>query len=177
VSGAPARRRARVWLRALGIAGWLAAASASRAEPESCRDCRYIGDLALLFPAPESLGPDWELVEEAPVDPLQDRDLHAAGVRAAQALHYTRAFRGRSEVCSVEIWKFTSAEAARLARAGMERDGWHIGLQGNLLVMLHGVTLQRGEGFRPGLLPACRRLADLTEALAGARLRRAGTLR
>ena len=172
VGGASLRRRVSVSVRALGVALWLAAAHASSAEPDGCRDCRYSGDLDLLFPAPEALGPGWELVEEAPVDPLQDREMHASGVRAVKALHYTRAFRGRSEVCSVEIWSFTQADAARRAHAGMERDGWRIGLQGNLLVMLHSVTLQRGEGFRPGLLPVCRRLADLTEAEAAARLRR-----
>jgi hypothetical protein len=177
VNCAAARWSARVAACVLGLAMGLAAASVSTAEPDRCGDCRYSGDLDALFPAPEALGPGWELVEEAPVDPLQDRELHASGVRAMQALHYTRAFRGRSEVCSVEIWSFTNADAARRAHAGFERDGWQIGQQGNLLVMLHGVTLQRGEGFRPGLLPVCRRLADLTEAEVEARLRRTGTPR
>ena len=33
-------------------------------------------------------------------------------------------------------------------------------------MMLRGVTLSRVDGFHPGLLPKCHRLADLTEARA-----------
>jgi hypothetical protein len=159
---------------ALGIALWLAATPVARAEDAACLGCRYPGELDELFLPATALGPGWELVTEAPVDPLRDPELRAAGVRAAQALHYTRSFRGGAEVCSVEIWSFSSAEAARRTGAGLERESWRIGVQGNLLVMLHGVTLRRGQGFRPGLLPACLRLAELTEAHAWALLRRAG---
>ena len=33
-------------------------------------------------------------------------------------------------------------------------------------MMSRGVTFSRADGFRPGLLPECHRLADLTETRA-----------
>jgi hypothetical protein len=159
--------------------GWLAVtclalATATTAEPDACRECSYQGELAALFLPAAALGPGWELVHEVPVDAASDPELRGSGVRAVRALHYTRGFRGGAEVCSVEIWSFTSPAAARRTGSGLERRAWQIGVQGNLIVMLHGVRLERGQGFRPGLLPACRRLADLTEAHAAALLRAGG---
>ena len=46
----------------------------------------------------------------------------------------------------------------------MDEPVWRVALRGNLLITSRGVTLSRAEGFRPGLLPECHRLADLTEA-------------
>ena len=69
-------------------------------------------------------------------------------------------------MCSLEIWGFTTAAAARRAQAGIEQPAWRIDLRGNLLLMSRGVTLSRADGFRPGLLPECQRLADLTEVRA-----------
>jgi hypothetical protein len=159
---------------ALPLAACLALPLASAAEPDTCRECSYQGELAALFLPAAALGPGWELVDEVPVDAASDPELRGSGVRAVRALHYTRGFRGGAEVCSVEIWSFTSPAAARRTGSGLERRAWQIGVQGNLIVMLHGVRLERGEGFRPGLLPACRRLADLTEAHAAALLRAGG---
>jgi hypothetical protein len=88
-------------------------------------------------------------------------------VRATHSLHYTRPRPGGSEVCSLEIWSFASPAAARRTRAQVGYPGWRITLRGNLLLMLHGVEFSNGSGFRPGLLPECHRLADLTEARAG----------
>ena len=109
-------------------------------------------------------------MRETPSDPADDPDLRAAGVRATHSLHYTRAHQGGSEVCSMEIWSFATAAAARRARAEIEQPGWRIALRGNLLMMSRGVTFSRADGFRPGLLPECHRLADLTEARAAERL-------
>lgn len=152
----------------------LLAPLAARADEAPCAACTYRGDLEALFVPARSLGDGWETLGESPVDPQEDPDLREAGVRAARSLHYTHAIPGGAEVCSVEIWSFGSAEEARRARAGMERERWRFSLQGNLLVMLRGVTLQRDRGLRPGLLPACHRLADLTEARARSLLRPAG---
>ena len=105
-------------------------------------------------------------MRETPSNPADDLDLRAAGVRATHSLHYTRARQGGSEVCSVEIWGFATAEAARRARTGIEKSGWRFALRGNLLMMSRGVSLDRARGFRPGLLQECHRLVDLTEALA-----------
>jgi hypothetical protein len=154
---------------ALGLAALLAAAAAR--GDDACADCRYTGALAELFVAARALGPGWETLREAPTDPQADADLRAAGVRAVHALHYTLERQGGSDVCSVELWGFASPVLARGARGGMERDGWRVATRGNLLVMVHGVTLRRGQGMRQGLLHACHRLADLTLERVGAALR------
>ena len=159
------RRAARI-----GLAVALLVANVARAEPP-CTECRYRGELEALFVPAHSLGADWEILAEAPEDPQADPEMRAAGVRATLVRHYTRGLRGDAEVCSVEIWAFGSPEAARRARAGMQRAGWRFGVHGDLLVMLHGVSLRRGERLRPGLLPACLRLADLMDAHVEERLR------
>ena len=144
--------------------GLLGLTPAARAGEDPCRDRRYSGDLAALFVAPRELGADWDSVRESPANPADDPELHAAGVRAAHSLHYTRPRQGGSEVCSLEIWSFATPEAARIARSGIGQPGWRYALRGNLLMMSRGVTFSRAEGLRPGLLPECHRLVDLTEA-------------
>lgn len=151
---------------ALLLAGLLALTSVALAGDDACRDSRYTGELAALFVPPGELGVEWDSVRETPSDPADDPELRAAGVRATHSLHYTRARPGGSEVCSLEIWGFASAEAARRAQAGIEQPAWRFARHGNLLMMLRGVTFSRADGFRPGLLPECHRLADLTEARA-----------
>ena len=148
------------------LVGLLALTPAARAGEDLCRDRLYSGDLAALFVAPRELGADWDSMRETPANPADDPELRAAGVRATHSLHYTRPRQGGSEVCSLEIWSFATPEAARRARAGMGQPGWRDALRGNLLMMSRGVSLSREDGFRPGLLPECHRLADLTEARA-----------
>jgi hypothetical protein len=160
------RRCAPAWL----LAGLLALTSVARAGDDPCRDARYAGDLTALFASPEELGNEWGSVREAASDPAQDPELHASGVVATHSLHYTRAYHGRSEVCSLEIWGFATGAAARRTRAEIAQPAWRLVLRGNLLMMLRGVTFSRSEGFHPGLLPECHRLADLTEARARALL-------
>jgi hypothetical protein len=146
--------------------------SGIRADEAACGDCRYAGDIMAVFVSPEVLGKDWEIVHETAGDVLGDPDMRRAGVRATQALHYTQAIPGGSRVCSIEIWRFTGAEAARRAAVGNERDNWRIKVLGNLWVMLHGVVMQRGEPMSQKILPECHRLADLTEGRALALLTR-----
>jgi hypothetical protein len=150
----------------LVLAALSATTPVARAD-DPCRDSRYAGDLAALFPPPRELGNDWDSVRETPSDPADDPDLRAAGVLASHSLHYTHAKPGGSDVCSLEIWGFATAAAARRARAGIGSPGWRVSLRGNLLLMLHGVAFSLEQGFHPGLLPECHRLADLTEARAG----------
>ena len=155
-----------------GLLAALLVASAARSDSPSCAECRHRGDLSALFVSPRSLGAGWQILSEAPVDPQGDPELRAAGVRATLSRHYTREVPGGgAEVCSVEIWSFGSPAQARRARAGLERAGWHCGVHGDLLVMLHGVALRRGERLRPALLPPCERLADLIDARAEESLR------
>jgi hypothetical protein len=159
---------------ALAIAGLLLPCAPARGAAEPCRDSLYTGDLAAFFVTPRELGSDWESVPETPSDPADDPELRAAGVRATRSLHYTRARRGGSEVCSLEIWGFASPAEARRARAEIAQPAWRVALRGNLLLMSRGVRLSRRDGFRPGLLPECHRLADLTEARADELLRCSG---
>jgi hypothetical protein len=83
-------------------------------------------------------------------------------------------------VCSLEIWSFTTGATARRARVEIARPGWRLDSHGNLLLMTRGVSFSRADGFRPGLLPECHRLADLAQAranelpLSGGASRRAG---
>lgn len=156
--------------RALALLALLAA-GAARAEEPPCAECRYRGDLAAIFVPARALGPGWDTMAEEIVDPRSDPDLRAAGVEATQSLHYTREVKGGgAEVCSVEIWSFTTPQAARRARADMQRESWRFALRGNLITMLRGVSFERGH-FRPGLRPACTRLAELIEARAAELLR------
>jgi hypothetical protein len=152
----------RVRALALLIGAMLAPAPSAPGAEDACRERRYAGDLAALFPAPSSLGAEWDSVPESASDP--DPDLAAAGVTATRSLHYTRRREGGSEVCSLEIWRFASPEATRRTRGQIERDGWRIDPLANLLLMTRGVRLSRGDGFRPGLLAECHQLADLAEA-------------
>ena len=144
----------------------LALPSVAKAADDGCRDSRYTGDLTALFVPPRALGSEWDSVREAASNPADDPELLAAGVRATRSLHYTRAREGGSEVCSMEIWSFASAAAARSAQSGIAQPGWRLDQRGNLLLMVRGVTFSRASGFQPGLLPECHRLADLTAASA-----------
>jgi hypothetical protein len=155
---------------ALLLAGCLALTSVAVAAPDPCHERRYHGDLTALFVAPRELGAGWDSLRESPSDPADDPDLRAAGVLATQALHYTRERAGGSEVCSLEIWRLASREAAQRAQAGIGQPAWRYALRGNLLIMSRGVSLDRAHGFRTGLLPECHRLVDLTEALAEQKL-------
>ena len=160
----------------LALAGVPARADAdasARADTDACADCRYVGDPSALFVAARALGPGWETVAEAPADPQADADLRAAGVQAAHSLHYTHAAHGGSEVCSAEIWRFASPAQARAAEPDAQRDGWRVAVHGNLMAMIHGVSLRLGERLRPGLLPACRRLGERLDENADAALRAA----
>src|SRR5262245_43820839 len=142
-------------------------APAAKAAEPGCRDSVYSGDLAPLFVAPQALGPDWDTVRESPSDPADDPELRAAGVRATRSLHYTRPRPDGSEACSLEIWSFASAAAARRAQSEVGTPAWRIDAVGSLLLTTRGTKLSRDHGFRPGLLPECERLADLARARAG----------
>jgi hypothetical protein len=155
---------------ALALAVWLTADGALAQEP-SCAACRYRGALASLFVAARALGPGWGTLGEAPTDPQKDPDLRAAGVQSVHALHYTLERPGGSDVCSVEMWGFAAPAQALAAGPSMERVGWRVDVRGNLLVMVHGASFRRGQSLRPGLLPACHRLADLTLQHVDASLR------
>jgi len=135
--------------------------------PEAPRP--YYGDLVRVFVPVSELGSEWEEVPEA-VEAVSP-ELAASGVRATRTTHYTRALGPRSEVCSLEVWAFVDAEAARVAAPDVAQYGWDATPYGNLLVVLHGTTFDRGHGFRPGLPASCHAIKGPVGARANAVLR------
>ena len=99
------------------------------------------------------------MVEE-PLDPEADPVLRARGLRMSVGRHYTR-FRGRvSEVCTIELWSFDEAAQAAAAGASLGRPAWWIQSDGALLLLAHGVRVERGVGTRHGLVPDCVAMAE-----------------
>jgi hypothetical protein len=134
-------------------------------------DAPWRGTRAALLALFEPAGADWEIVDEAASDPARDPGLRGSGVRALAARHYTRARGARSQVCSVEIWAFEDAGRVAAARLGLERPGWRFHQEGSLLVVLRGVSFERGQGFQKGLFPDCERLGQRIRARVAARVR------
>lgn len=141
-----------------------APAAADGGEPERSRAPLGSGDLAALFAPVRAAA--WEVVGEAPESAAADPELRAQGLRGSQARHYTRARGPVSEVCTVELWLFESAAQAAAAGAAFEREDWYRGVEGELLVLAHGVRLERQVGSRAGLVPGCTALAEATRERA-----------
>jgi hypothetical protein len=120
-------------------------------------------DLTRLFPP---VGDAWEVVNEAPEVP--DPTLHGQGLRASVARHYTRARGPVSEVCTVELWAFENADQADAVATTMAEPGWKILHADTVLVLLHGVRLERGVGTRRGLVDGCAELGERTRVRAAA---------
>ncbi len=100
----------------------------------------------------------WEPTDEA-VAIERDPAFLAQGMLASVARHYGRARGPVTEVCSVELWSFASAEQAAAAEAGLDRPRSWTGVSGTLVVIARGVRLEREVGSRRGLVPGCRELA------------------
>ncbi len=124
--------------------------------------------LHAFFPPLSALGAGWELVKEAPEDPAADPELWGAGLRAVAARHYAQGEPGRSRVCSVEIWAFSNAEGPGRVSPFVARPKWQLHSDGNLLVILRGVTLSPSGGFQPGIFSECQRIGELTHARVAA---------
>ncbi len=133
----------------------------SHADDPAPRASGAAPDLRALF-APAGA---WEVVEE-PVAPPDDPALHDQGLRASLARHYTRARGPGSEVCTVELWAFAAPAHAAAVRGALAPPGWWVRDAGALLVLAHGVRLERGVGSRSGLVPGCTALAEATRARA-----------
>jgi len=126
------------------------------------------GELLSMLPSSPA---GWEAVEEAPADPRGDPDLWVNGVRTMAARHYTRARGASSQTCSVEIWAFSHVERARVGESLLAQPDWALQREGNLLIMLRAVILERGQGPRGGVFPACQQTGALTRARVTERLR------
>lgn len=122
--------------------------------------------LSLLPPSPQG----WEGIEEAPSDPRGDPDLWGNGVRAMAARHYTRALGAVSQSCSVEIWAFEKIEQAQRGERLLAQPEWKLHREGNLLIMLRAVILQREREPRRGVFPDCGQIGALTRARVAERL-------
>lgn len=103
------------------------------------------------------VGPGWEVVNEVPEPVAGDADFARWGVRDKRARHYTRRHAGGAEVCSIEVWRFRSAERAREARAGFAFPDWAFESVESLLLAAHGHRRSRDGALR-GLFPECRTL-------------------
>ena len=97
----------------------------------------------------------WEVVGEAPVDPSSDPDLVAWGVREQNVRHYTRNLHGRTQVCSVEIWRFASEAQATAAETGFQYPNWQIRRAGDSLIMVRGLVLQPGVAPKREVFREC----------------------
>jgi hypothetical protein len=113
-----------------------------------------------VLPAANQVRVTWEVVKEAPGDPIQDPDLVRWGVRAQLARHYTRHSGGLIQVCSIEVWGFENAPKARTAHENFAYPGWQIMREGSTLVMIRGLTRTPGEPSRRGVFAACQELGE-----------------
>jgi hypothetical protein len=109
------------------------------------------------------IGPEWEITREVPITQM-DRDQKRMGIVSIQARHYGRSHAGVTQVCSIELWRFTSASQASAAVPGAPPH-WSFEARGALLVTLRGTRFQRGQPFQKGLFPDCHKLGDLVKAL------------
>jgi hypothetical protein len=114
------------------------------------------------------------VLSERPEAP--DDDERALGLTASVARHYTHAHGPISEVCTVELWAFARPDQAEGARAEVARPTWWGRTAGSLLVLAHGVRLEREVGSREGLVEGCASLAEAAHARALATLAAGGPL-
>lgn len=125
-------------------------------------------DLAEFLPTSRDVGSRWSVVEEEVPDPSSDPDLVSWGVTDQRTRHYTRAPQGGVEVCSIELWRFSTEGRARIAYSRIHHAGWRIDRRGDVLVMLRGLRRSRDGRSRGGVFPDCRRLGDQALERAGA---------
>jgi hypothetical protein len=103
---------------------------------------------------------DWSVIPESP-EPI-DSELRSRGLRDTATRHYTRGRGARSDVCTVELWEFSRAEAARRAMASLDLPNWKILRASEILILVHGVRLERGVGSRSDLVSDCENLGQQT---------------
>jgi len=142
-----------------------AASLAEEEEPDLGRISPPVQRLEWALLEARHVSPGWEVVNEAPEDPRQDKDLVEWGVVAQRSRHYTRSSDGASQVCSVELWAFENDARARLARANFEFPDWRIDRKGDTLVMLRAVTLRSDTAERT-IYPDCEKLGKIMRARA-----------
>jgi hypothetical protein len=126
-------------------------------------------ELAALFVPARAVARGWDVIGEAPEVP-SDPELRALGLRESVARHYTRARGPVSEVCTIELWAFALPDQAIAAGAVLAQPAWWVRAAGSLLVLAHGVRLEREVGSRPELAAACEAIAEATHARALATL-------
>jgi hypothetical protein len=124
---------------------------------------------AVFPPAP---GGAWQVMSERAQPP--DSEERALGLRTSVARHYTRARPGGSEACTVEIWWFERETQAEAARAAIAQPHWWGRSAGPLLVLAHGVRLDRARGSHSEQSAECTALAESAHARALATLAAGG---
>ncbi len=122
--------------------------------------------LEQLLLAERDVRTGWSVIEEAPVEPIDDPDLIEWGVAAQRARHYTRSTDRGAQVCSIEIWAFEDEAHARAAHEGFRYPNWRIERSGLLLVMVRALTRGNGGSGDRTLHPDCLELGDRVRARA-----------
>jgi len=116
--------------------------------------------LESLLPDATRVGPGWEITLETPITQL-DAEQQDWGIVETHARHYGRVRDGVTEVCTIDLWRFSEAAKATAAAKGLRYPGWNFEAHGSLLVTLRGTRWKRDEAFRGGLFPACFELGAL----------------
>lgn len=139
---------------------------------EACEDCapasaaqRPAGGrvpLASLLLAAERLDGGWTAIDE-PREPV-DAELQRQGLVDTVMRHYARAEGPVSEVCSVELWRFATGAAAGAVAGALQQPDWLVLRAGDVLVLGHGVRLERRVGSSGRLGADCARLTRDTHA-------------
>jgi hypothetical protein len=153
--------------------GALQRVAPERDTPPASRDATspaaVFTSLEELFPPARAAGSSgiWEVVKEAPEGPATDPDLREWGVREKRVRHYThRDATGRVRVCSVELWAFADEERARVAEQQLSYPNWRFERRGAVIVMLHGVSRERGQRASHAVFAECTRLGARIAARA-----------
>lgn len=125
--------------------------------------------LASLLPSAAEVSGSWEILREAAEPP--DPDLRARGLHASVARRYTRARGPVSEVCTLELWGFAAPVQARSVAGALasSRPAWEFHTEGPVLLMAHGLRLERGVGTRRGVEADCAELVAQTRSRLSAR--------
>ena len=132
------------------------------ATPGAGDAAKVVPNLDALFLPAATVAGEWEVIREAPEIP--DPELRSHGLQVSAARHYTR-YRGPvSEVCSVEIWAFDHSSQARAVADSLDRNDWRILHAEEILILVHGVRMERGVGSRRELAKHCAVLGERTRA-------------
>jgi len=144
-----------------GISGAREEPSRSENTPFPASPAPVARDLEALLLSAQHTGPGWDIVPEAAIDISDDLDFISWGVIEKLARHYARQSRGLTQVCSIELWRFSSVAAARVAAENISYPQWQIDREDEMLIMIHGLSHGVENIQRRGVFPDCNRLGGI----------------